>query len=185
MASGLSMPVGFKNGTDGGLTVAINALQSASRPHSFLGINQAGQVSEIKTKGNVCGHIILRGGSDLPNYDSVHVALCEESLIKAGLPVNIMIDCSHGNSNKQFDLQPLVAENVANQVLAGNRSIMGVMLESNLHAGNQSIPEDLSQLQYGISVTDACIGWETTETVLREMAEKLKLALPGRVNSKR
>jgi 3-deoxy-7-phosphoheptulonate synthase len=181
MASGLSMPVGFKNGTDGGLTVAINALQSVSCPHSFLGINQAGQVAVIQTKGNVCGHIILRGGSDLPNYDSVHVALCEAALAKAGLPVNIMIDCSHGNSNKQFELQPLVGENVANQVLEGSRSIMGVMLESNLHAGNQPIPEDLSQLQYGVSVTDACIDWETTEALLREMAGKLKPVLPGRV----
>lgn len=183
MASGLSMPVGFKNGTDGGLTVAINALQSVSRPHSFLGINQAGQVAVIQTKGNVCGHIILRGGNGLPNYDSVHVALCEEALARAGLPVNIMIDCSHGNSNKQFELQPLVAENVVNQVLEGNGSIMGVMLESNLNAGNQPIPQDLSQLEYGVSVTDACIDWDTTEMVLRDMAQRLKPALPVRVRA--
>jgi 3-deoxy-7-phosphoheptulonate synthase len=172
MASGLSMPVGFKNGTDGGLTVAINALQSVSQPHSFLGINQQGQVTVIKTTGNVCGHVILRGG-DQPNYDSVHVALCEEALRKAGLPETIMIDCSHGNSSKKPELQPLVAENVANQILEGNKSIIGIMLESHLQAGNQSIPADLSKLEYGISVTDACIDWDTTEKLLRDMAGKL------------
>jgi 3-deoxy-7-phosphoheptulonate synthase len=172
MASGLSMPVGFKNGTDGGLTVAINALQSVSQPHSFLGINQQGQVTVIKTTGNVCGHVILRGG-DQPNYDSVHVSLCEEALRKAGLPENIMIDCSHGNSSKKPELQPLVAENVTNQILEGNKSIIGIMLESHLQAGNQSIPADLSKLEYGVSVTDACIDWETTEKLLRDMAGKL------------
>jgi 3-deoxy-7-phosphoheptulonate synthase len=172
MASGLSMPVGFKNGTDGGLTVAINALKSVSQPHSFLGINQQGQVTVIKTTGNVCGHVILRGG-DQPNYDSVHVALCEEALRKAGLPETIMIDCSHGNSSKKPELQPLVAENVSNQILEGNKSIIGIMLESHLQAGNQSIPADVSKLEYGVSVTDACIDWETTEKLLRDMAGKL------------
>ncbi len=181
MASGLSMPVGFKNGTDGGLGVAINALQSVSQPHSFLGINQSGQVTVIQTKGNVCGHVILRGGHKTPNYDSVHVRLCEEELSKAGLPENIMIDCSHGNSNKQPELQPLVAENVANQIVEGNRSIIGIMLESNLKAGNQPIPSDLSKLEYGLSVTDACIDWQSTEKCLRDMAAKLKQALPKRV----
>jgi 3-deoxy-7-phosphoheptulonate synthase len=181
MASGLSMPVGFKNGTDGGLMVAINALHSVSRPHSFLGINQTGQATVIQTRGNVCGHVILRGGNGKPNYDSVHVALCEEALRKAGLLENIMIDCSHGNSDKQPELQPLVADNVVNQVLEGNRSIIGIMLESNLQAGNQSIPADLTQLKYGISVTDACIDWETTETLLRQMAAKMKDALPSRL----
>ncbi len=175
MASGLSMPVGFKNGTDGGLTVAINALQSVSQPHSFLGINQQGQVTVIKTTGNVCGHVILRGGNQ-PNYDSVHVALCEEALRKAGLPENIMIDCSHGNSSKKPELQPLVAENVTNQILEGNKSIIGIMLESNLSAGNQPIPADVSKLEYGVSVTDGCIGWETTEKLLRDMAAKLSAA---------
>ena len=180
LASGLSMPVGFKNGTDGGLDVAINALLSVSRPHSFLGINQVGQVTVIQTRGNVCGHLILRGG-DQPNFDSVHVRLCEETLRKAGLPENIMIDCSHGNSNKQPQLQPLVAENVANQILEGNRSITGIMLESNIHAGNQPIPKDLSQLKYGVSVTDACVDWETTEGLLRELGHRLKDALPRRI----
>ena len=165
LASGLSMPVGFKNGTDGGLDVAINALLSVSRPHSFLGINQRGQVTVIQTRGNACGHLILRGGNQ-PNYDSVNIALCEEALRKAGLPENIMVDCSHGNSSKKPELQPLVAENVANQIIEGNRSITGIMLESNIHAGNQPIPKDLSQLGYGISVTDACIDWETTDKLL-------------------
>ena len=181
MASGLSMPVGFKNGTDGSLTVAINALKSVSHPHSFLGINQSGQATVIQTRGNVCGHVILRGGNGQPNYDSVHVKLCEEALEAAGLRQTIVIDCSHGNSNKQPELQPLVAENVASQILEGNQSIVGIMLESNINAGNQQIPNDLSQLQYGVSVTDACIDWETTETLLREMREKLLSVLPRRI----
>lgn len=181
MASGLSMPVGFKNGTDGGLKVAIDALQSVSHPHSFLGINQEGQVTVIQTRGNVCGHIIMRGGNHQPNYDSVHVALCEEALRKAGLNENIMIDCSHGNSNKQPELQPLVANDVSSQILEGNNSIIGIMLESNIHKGNQSIPADLSQLAYGVSVTDACIDWQSTEKLLREMDQKLASVLPGRI----
>ncbi len=179
MASGLSMPVGFKNGTDGSLDVAINALLSVSRPHSFLGINQSGQVTVIQTRGNACGHLILRGGSQ-PNYDSVNVALCEEALRKAGLPENVMIDCSHGNSSKKPELQPLVAENVANQILEGNKSISGIMLESHIHAGNQPIPKDLNDLKYGVSVTDACIDWETTEQLLRKLRDRLKDVLPGR-----
>ncbi len=182
MASGLSMPVGFKNSTDGALTVAINALRSVSTPHSFLGISQAGQVTVVQTRGNVCSHIILRGGRQ-PNYDSVNVALCEEELHKAGLAENIMLDCSHGNSNKKPELQPLVAHNVTSQVLEGNRSIMGLMLESNLHAGNQSIPADLSQLKYGVSITDACIDWETTEELLGEIHAKLKDVLPERMKN--
>jgi 3-deoxy-7-phosphoheptulonate synthase len=181
MASGLSMPVGFKNGTDGGLEVAINALQSVSHPHSFLGINQEGQVTVIQTRGNVCSHIILRGGNNQPNYDSVHVALCEEALRKAGLNENIMIDCSHGNSSKQPELQPLVANDVANQILEGNSAITGIMLESNIHSGNQSIPADASQLAYGVSVTDACIDWESTEKLLREVRHKLANTLSGRI----
>jgi len=180
LASGLSMPVGFKNGTDGGLDVAINALLSVSRPHSFLGINQSGQVTVIQTRGNACGHLILRGGNQ-PNYDSVNVALCEAALRNAGLPENIMIDCSHGNSSKKFELQPLVAENVANQIVEGNRSITGIMLESNLHAGNQPLPKDLSQLKYGVSVTDACIDWETTGALLRDLHGRLNEALPLRI----
>jgi 3-deoxy-7-phosphoheptulonate synthase len=180
MASGLSSAVGFKNGTDGGLTVATNALNSVAKPHRFLGINRQGQVSVFTTKGNAYGHIVLRGGSAGPNYDSVHIRLCEEALDKAGVPRNIMVDCSHANSNKQPELQPLVAENVVNQILEGNTSIVALMIESHLHAGNQSIPEDLDALQYGVSVTDGCIDWQTTESCLREMRERLKDALPMR-----
>ena len=180
MASGLSTPVGFKNGTDGNLDVAINALLSVAHPHSFLGINQAGQVTVIKTRGNKYGHIILRGGKH-PNYDSVNIALCEKALSKAGLAQNIIVDCSHGNSSKQHALQALVAENVAHQIADGNKSIVGIMLESNLFPGNQSIPSDLSQLKYGVSVTDACIDWDTTEQLLKHMSKRLKEILPKRI----
>jgi 3-deoxy-7-phosphoheptulonate synthase len=181
MASGLSTPVGFKNGTDGGLTVAINALQSVMKPHSFLGINQAGQVAIIRTRGNQYGHIVLRGGAKGPNYDSVTIALVDKELAKNKLPANIVVDCSHANSNKDPALQPLVMHDVAHQVLEGNSSIVGVMLESNIHAGNQPIPADLSQLKYGVSVTDGCIDWETTEKLLRETRAKIKDALVKRM----
>jgi 3-deoxy-7-phosphoheptulonate synthase len=180
MASGLSSAVGFKNGTDGGLTVATNALNSVAKPHRFLGINRQGQVSVFTTRGNAYGHIVLRGGSAGPNYDSVHIKLCEDALHKAGVAPNIMVDCSHANSNKEPNLQPLVVENVANQVVEGNKSIVALMIESNLHGGNQSIPENLADLQYGISVTDGCIDWESTETCLRELREKVKGVLPNR-----
>jgi 3-deoxy-7-phosphoheptulonate synthase len=181
MASGLSSAVGFKNGTDGGLAVAINALKSVSQPHRFLGIDFRGQVAVIHTTGNKYAHIVLRGGSNGPNYDSVHIALCEQELAKAKIRANIMVDCSHANSDKKPELQPLVIENVTNQILGGNKSIIGLMVESNLFAGNQSIPEDLSKLQYGVSVTDGCIGWDTTEKALRMMREKLKGVLPKRI----
>ncbi len=180
MSSGLSVAVGFKNGTDGGLDVALNALKSASHPHSFLGINREGQVSIVRTKGNPYSHVVLRGGGGKPNYDSVSVTLCEQALEKAGLAKNIMIDCSHANSNKDANLQPLVMQDVCNQIIDGNKSIVGIMVESNLKFGNQSIPDDLSQLEYGVSVTDACIDWETTERSLIEMHDKLKEVLPNR-----
>jgi len=179
MASGLSTPVGFKNGTDGNLGVAINALHSVSAAHHFLGINQQGQVVQLQTRGNTCGHLILRGGKK-SNYDSVSIALAEKALADADLPKNLMVDCSHGNSDKQPELQPLVANDVVQQILEGNTSIIGIMLESHLHKGNQSIPDDLSQLKYGISVTDACIDWSTTEELLRNMAERLKPVLSKR-----
>ncbi|BDX19793.1 MULTISPECIES: 3-deoxy-7-phosphoheptulonate synthase [Halopseudomonas] len=184
MSSGLSSAVGFKNGTDGGLAVAINALQSVSSPHRFLGINQQGQVSIVTTKGNPYGHVVLRGGNGKPNYDSVSVALCEKDLEKAGISKNIMVDCSHANSNKDPGLQPLVMDNVANQILEGNDSIIGLMVESNIGWGNQSIPKDLSQLQYGVSVTDACIDWATTVQSVRSMRDKLKDVLPRRARLK-
>lgn len=180
MASGLSSSVGFKNGTDGGLTVAINALKSVANPHRFLGINNEGQVAIITTKGNPYAHIVLRGGDNKPNYDSVSVALCEQELKKAAIKANIMVDCSHANSNKSHELQPLVMDNVTHQILDGNPSIMGLMIESHLGAGNQKIPADLAQLKYGVSITDACIDWATTEKSLLDMATKLKAVLPKR-----
>lgn len=180
LASGLSSAVGFKNGTDGGLTVAINALQSVSNPHRFLGINFDGRVSIIHTSGNRYGHIVLRGGSDKPNYDSVSVAMAEQELKKSGISTNIMVDCSHANSNKNHELQPLVMDNVVNQILEGNKSIVGVMVESNLNEGKQNITDNLADLQYGVSVTDACIGWDATERVLRSARDKLKDILPRR-----
>ncbi len=183
MASGLSSAVGFKNGTDGGLTVAINALQSVCSPHRFLGINQKGGVSIVTTKGNRYGHVVLRGGNGKPNYDSVSVALCEQELKKAKIAANIMIDCSHANSNKDPALQPLVLENITNQIVDGNQAISSLMIESHLGWGNQSICEDLSQLQYGVSITDACIDWDTTEKSIRSMHAKLKDVLPKRQRS--
>lgn len=182
MASGLSSAVGFKNGTDGSLTVAINALQSVSSPHRFLGINKEGRVSVVHTRGNAYGHVVLRGGNGKPNYDSVSVALCEKELVAAGVPNNIMVDCSHANSNKSHELQPLVMDNVANQIIEGNTSIIGLMVESNIGAGNQKIPADLSKLTYGVSVTDACIDWPTTEVALRSMRSKIKAVMQARGN---
>jgi 3-deoxy-7-phosphoheptulonate synthase len=180
MASGLSSAVGFKNGTDGGLTVATNALHSAAKAHRFLGINGQGQVSVFTTRGNAYGHIVLRGGTAGPNYDSMNIKLCEDALAKAGVSKNIMVDCSHANSSKQPELQPSVIENVANQILEGNTSIIGLMVESNLHAGNQDIPANLDDLKYGVSVTDGCIDWATTEASLRAMRDTLKAALVAR-----
>ena len=183
MASGLSSAVGFKNGTDGGLTVAINALQSVSSPHRFLGINQQGGVSIVTTKGNSYGHVVLRGGNGKPNYDSVSVAVCEQELAKAKIKANIMVDCSHANSNKDPALQPLVMDNIANQIADGNTSISSLMVESHLGWGNQSICEDLTQLKYGVSITDACIDWDATEKSIRSMRDKLKDVLPKRQRS--
>ena len=180
MASGLSSAVGFKNGTDGGLTVAINALQSVSKPHRFLGINIEGQVAIIHTRGNSYGHVVLRGGNGKPNYDSVSVAVCEQELAKAKVTPNIMVDCSHANSNKNHELQTLVMENVANQIFEGNKSIIGLMVESNIGAGSQSIPSNLGDLKYGISVTDACIDWVTTENAVRKMRDTIRQGLVNR-----
>ncbi|MRI34376.1 3-deoxy-7-phosphoheptulonate synthase [Endozoicomonas sp. OPT23] len=182
MASGLSSAVGFKNGTDGGLEVVINALNSVSKPHRFLGIDSNGQVAVTRTKGNPYGHAVLRGGNGKPNYDSVSVRICEQELEAAGIKPNIMIDCSHANSNKDPSLQPLVLENVSNQILEGNKSIVGLMVESNIGWGAQKVPADLNDLKYGVSITDACIDWETTEKTLRDMRTKLKDVLPARVS---
>jgi len=180
MSSGLSSPVGFKNGTDGGLMVAINAMQSVSSPHRFLGINGDGQVSVVTTRGNPYAHVVLRGGSQGPNFDQAHVAQCEQALAKGGVSQNIMIDCSHANSGKNPDQQPAVLKDMTEQILGGNRSIIGAMLESNIHHGNQSIPADLGELKYGVSVTDACMDWEMTEAALTEMADSLRPVLSDR-----
>ncbi|MBI5107964.1 MAG: 3-deoxy-7-phosphoheptulonate synthase [Rhodocyclales bacterium] len=178
MSSGLSTPVGFKNGTDGSLDAAVNAIISASSPHSFLGINMQGRSSVVRTAGNRYGHLVLRGGGGRPNYDTVSVALAESALKKARLANNLVVDCSHANSYKNPELQPLVMQDCINQVIAqrksGHRSIVGLMIESFIESGNQSIPADLSQLKYGCSVTDACVDWSTTETMIRDAATALR-----------
>jgi 3-deoxy-7-phosphoheptulonate synthase len=174
MSSGLSTPVGFKNGTDGDISIAINAILSASHPHSFLGLNDQGRVAIVRTRGNQYGHVVLRGGDGRPNYDTVSVAMAEQAMQKAKLRPNIVVDCSHANSYKKPELQPLVMADVINQVVNGNSSLVGIMIESNLVAGNQKIPTDLSQLTYGCSVTDACVDWATTEKILRDAAARLR-----------
>ncbi|NMH64771.1 3-deoxy-7-phosphoheptulonate synthase [Shewanella salipaludis] len=179
MASGLSMPVGFKNGTDGKLEVAINALKSAASSHRFMGINQQGQVALLQTAGNPDGHVILRGGAT-PNYDVASVAECETQLHEAGLNARLIIDCSHGNSSKDHRRQTGVCEDVFQQIALGNKSIIGVMLESHLNEGNQSCDKPLGELAYGVSVTDACIDWATTEALLRRGATQLTRVLPTR-----
>lgn len=180
MASGLSMPVGFKNGTDGSLATAINALRAASMPHRFMGINQAGQVCLLQTQGNPNGHVILRGGKT-PNYGEADVQACETQMTAAGLRPSLMVDCSHGNSNKDYRRQVPVAESVVSQILAGNRSITGVMVESHLYEGNQSSEQPREAMKYGVSITDACIDWDTTEALLREMHAKLDGVLVKRL----
>ncbi|PWC10063.1 3-deoxy-7-phosphoheptulonate synthase [Brenneria roseae subsp. americana] len=172
MASGLSMPVGFKNGTDGSLGTAINAMRAAAMPHRFVGINQIGQVCLLQTQGNADGHVILRGGKK-PNYSAQDVAECEKQMQEAGLRPALMIDCSHGNSNKDYRRQPLVVESAIEQIKAGNRSIIGLMLESHLNEGSQSSEQPRSDMRYGVSVTDACISWESTEALLRSVHQEL------------
>ena len=181
MASGLSCAVGFKNGTDGSLGVAINALQSAASPHRFLGINPAGQVAVLHTRGNRYGHVVLRGGTGGPNYEQAAIAACEAALARVGAAPNIMVDCSHANSSKDHNRQPLVALDIRDQILAGNRSLVGLMIESNLEAGNQPLTADHATLRYGVSVTDACIDWTTTEGLLRELATSLAQPLRARL----
>ncbi|MFM5887014.1 MAG: 3-deoxy-7-phosphoheptulonate synthase [Dolichospermum sp.] len=172
MASGLSMPVGFKNGTDGNIQVAVNALKSARTPHNFLGINQKGQVSVFQTRGNAHGHVILRGGIQ-PNFDAENIKLVEEQLKAAKLSPRIVVDCSHGNTNKDYRLQSLVFENIIQQILDGNSSIVGMMLESNLYEGSQTITGNREDLKYGVSVTDKCINWEETERIILAAHAKL------------
>jgi 3-deoxy-7-phosphoheptulonate synthase len=180
MASGLSAPVGFKNGTDGGLEVAVNAIRSASQPHSFLGINHLGRPVIVRTTGNRHGHLVLRGGGGRPNYDTVSVRLAEQALGKAKLPASIVVDCSHANSLKDHALQPLVFHDCAHQIQEGNRSIVGLMVESNLAAGSQPIPANLAELKYGVSVTDPCVDWPTTEEMLLRARDELAPVLKAR-----
>jgi 3-deoxy-7-phosphoheptulonate synthase len=180
MSSGLSTPVGFKNGTDGDVDAAVNAIVSASRPHAFLGVNGQGRSAIVRTRGNRYGHVVLRGGGGRPNYDTVSIALAEQALAKAGLPQSVVVDCSHANSWKKHELQPLVMRDVIHQIREGNRSVVGLMVESFIEAGSQPIPADLSKLRYGCSVTDACVGWETTVEMLRGANEILRDVLPGR-----
>ncbi|MBY7873177.1 3-deoxy-7-phosphoheptulonate synthase [Vibrio fluvialis] len=180
MASGLSMPIGFKNGTDGSLSTAINAMQAASSGHRFMGINREGQVALLTTQGNANGHVILRGGKQT-NYDSVSVAECEEELAKVGLDSALMVDCSHANSRKDYRRQPLVAEDVIHQIREGNQSIIGLMIESHLNEGNQSSDLPLDQMAYGVSITDACINWASTEALLRHAHQELIPFLENRL----
>ena len=167
LASGLSTPVGFKNGTDGSIAVAVDAVGAARNSHHFLGISKQGQPAVFATRGNPDGHLVLRGGGGRPNYDPVSIALCEQQLNAADLPANIVVDCSHGNSAKNPSLQPLVTKTCIDQIVFGCRSIVGLMLESHLNAGNQRISGGRSNLLYGVSVTDACMDWATTEETLR------------------
>ncbi|PIJ50514.1 3-deoxy-7-phosphoheptulonate synthase [Erwinia sp. OLTSP20] len=180
MASGLSMPVGFKNGTDGSLGTAINAMRAAAMPHRFVGINQSGQVCLLQTQGNPDGHVILRGGKS-PNYGPQEVTQCEKEMLQAGLRPALMIDCSHGNSYKDYRRQPGVAESAVAQIKDGNRSIMGLMLESHLNEGNQSSEQARCDMKYGVSVTDACINWQTTESLLRAIHQDLQGVLTARL----
>ncbi|PJC86162.1 3-deoxy-7-phosphoheptulonate synthase [Vibrio sp. HA2012] len=180
MASGLSMPIGFKNGTDGSLSTAINAMQAASAGHRFMGISHDGQVALLTTKGNQNGHVILRGGKQT-NYDSVSVAECEQEMAKSGLDAALMVDCSHANSCKDYSRQPLVAEDVLHQIREGNKSIIGLMIESHLNEGNQPSDIPLNEMKYGVSITDACISWDTTETLLRHAHNELIPFLQDRI----
>ena len=170
MASGLSMPVGFKNSTDGRLNVAVDAIRSAMHPHSFLGIDQEGRSSVITTKGNPFGHLVLRGG-EKPNYDAANIAVAESWIAKGGLEQSLLVDCSHANSGKKHEQQLKVWEDILKQKVEGNKSIAGVMIESNLCSGNQPFPEDPDKLRYGVSITDECISWQETERMLRDGAE--------------
>lgn len=167
MASGLSMPLGFKNGTDGGLDVAINAIKAASQPQTFLGIDNEGRANALTTKGNPDCHVVLRGGSHGPNYGADDVAQAREKLKAAGLVPAIMTDCSHANSAKDPGRQPEVFAEIVRQSLT-DPSVIGAMVESNLHFGNQSFPRPVKDLQYGVSITDGCIDWDTTEAMLRK-----------------
>ncbi len=172
MSSGLSMTVGFKNGTDGNLNMAINAIKACSSPQSFLGINDEGKISTFKAMGNKSSHIVLRGGTK-PNYNKDDIIKCENLLTENGLAARIMIDCSHDNSNQDYRNQGKVVEDVTSQISAGNKSIFGLMLESNLFSGKQKILDNQDEMEYGISVTDGCIDWKETHKVIQKLAKKI------------
>lgn len=174
MASGLSMAVGFKNGTDGSVDIAVNAMASSCAPHHFIGIDADGRTAIVQTKGNELGHIILRGGKNGPNYYREKIEDTASQLAQAGLPQRVVIDCSHANANKDFRRQSLVLEEAIRYRCSGIESIKGFMLESNLVEGRQDIPKDLSKLVYGMSVTDSCIGWDETARVMRAAAKQLR-----------
>lgn len=180
MASGLPCPVGFKNGTDGSLTVAVHALQAVSHGHHFLGVDDDGHISNTQTFGNPYGHIVLRGGNGKPNYDRESIAYAEHALAKITSRANLMVDCSHANSGKDPSRQPNVIADIQQQILDGNTSVIGLMIESHLHWGAQPLTSDLDQLQYGVSITDGCIDWETTERCLTELDAALRPVLPAR-----
>ena len=173
MASGLSVPVGFKNGTGGSNQIAIDAIISASSPHTFLGIDLDGNASIVHTKGNEVCHLVLRGGSNGPNYDEKSVKEAENQIKKSGLDPKIIIDCSHANSNKDHRNQPKVFENILNQRINGASVIRGLMLESHLNEGNQQLSQNISDLDYGVSITDSCMSWEQTEELLTTTYKKL------------
>lgn len=174
MTSGLSVPVGLKNGTDGNIKVAIDALQASRNPHHFLGIDPQGRVGVLRTKGNPYGHVILRGGGGKPNCDPDTVRWVESALAERDLPQRLVIDCSHGNSNKDHRRQPQVAQQIVDQIVAGNESIVGMMLESNINEGNQPIPSDRADLKYGVSITDKCIAWDETEALIMAVYNQLQ-----------
>lgn len=173
LSSGLATPVGFKNGTDGSVETAVNAILSAACPHAFMGMDQEGRPAIVRTQGNRYCHLVMRGGGGRPNYDTVSIHLAEKALEKHHIPTNIIVDCAHANSWKQHALQPGVLADVVNQIREGNQSIRGVMIESFIEAGNQPIPADLGDLRYGCSVTDACVSWPTTEKILRQAGQRL------------
>jgi len=174
MSSGLSFPVGFKNGTDGNLQIAIDAMGAACHPHSFLGINREGRTSIVRTTGNPDVHIVLRGGNDKPNYAAADIARAEKKLDKAGIKTTLMVDCSHANSLKEHNRQEAVMQDVMEQVAAGNANIGSLMVESFLKEGNQKMADKLEDLEYGVSITDKCVNWETTERMLRHAHATLK-----------
>jgi 3-deoxy-7-phosphoheptulonate synthase len=174
MASGLSMPVGLKNATDGSLQVAIDAMGATRHPHSFLGLNEDGVTSIVRTNGNPNAHVVLRGGRAMTNYDAASIATAEVKLAAEKLPPVLMVDCSHANSEKKFAKQEDVWHSVIEQRAGGTKSLIGLMVESHLNEGNQPIPKNISELRYGVSITDSCIGWETTERMLRWGYETLK-----------